>query len=85
MSANNYLTINRKFQVEMRDAEDEGDHATILGGGETLEQALEIAMEHMDEVEYGLRHIQGPVDANFACLCIKGCKCKHCKKRNDKS
>jgi hypothetical protein len=82
MSANNYLTINRKFEVEMRDAE-EGDLHSIVGKGETIEQALEIAMQNMDDVEYGLRHVEGPKGAQFACLCVKDCKCDHCKRKHE--
>lgn len=57
MSANNLITINKKtFVVKVVDAET--GYGSIIGNGKNLEDAIEIAEKHIDEVEYGIHFVK---------------------------
>lgn len=56
MSANNYIRINKTtFNVEEADM-DTGEKCIEIGKGESLEHAIKLAQEFMQEwpVEYGI-------------------------------
>lgn len=54
MSANNYILIDRKtFNVSMKDIET-GTILQIYKKCKSLDEAIDTAMENVDETEYGI-------------------------------
>ncbi len=61
MSANNYLSINKKT-FEILEADADTGHAMLIATGKSLEDAIELAEKYMEEniVEYGIHfHKEG--------------------------
>lgn len=57
MSANNYILIDRKnFEITERDA-DTGSVLRKIGKVKTLKEAIDLAQEHQDLVEYGISFV----------------------------
>ncbi|MBI4066887.1 hypothetical protein HY407_00750 [Candidatus Gottesmanbacteria bacterium] len=58
MSANNLITINKKTYI-VKEADAETGHGRVVGKGNSLEEAIEIAEKEMDEgsIEYGIHFV----------------------------